>query len=190
MRQPTAGGSPETALEMSYSVAKFASFFCPEKPGRPCVLSSTEGKNLLFYEFDPLRGKGNLLGTIGVDSSTFFGCAISPDGSQLAVADSGHKDRVEILTLSSRTWHEINMAPGWGSAQSVAWAADGKGFFMTTWLPESFDLIHVSLSGKVQLLSNNPHRQWVHRPQSSPDGKHLAFQAQTWDSNVWLLENF
>ena len=74
--------------------------------------------------------------------------------------------------------------------QSVAWAADGKGFFLTTWLPQSFNLVHVTLSGKVQLLLSNAHRQWMTRPRPSPDGKYLAFQAQTFDTNVWLLENF
>jgi Tol biopolymer transport system component len=57
-------------------------------------------------------------------------------------------------------------------------------------LPESFNLIHVALSGKVRLLLSNPQRQWMIRPRPSPDGKYLAFQAQTNDSNVWLLEKF
>ena len=57
-------------------------------------------------------------------------------------------------------------------------------------LPESFDLISVTLSGKVQPLLNNAHKQWMARPMASPDGKHLAFQAQTWDSNVWMIANF
>jgi serine/threonine protein kinase/Tol biopolymer transport system component len=190
MRQPAAGGSPETVLEIPYSEGKLDNFFCPQKPGHPCVLSGMQGKNLLFYAFDPVRGKGDPLGKIEVDTGEYFGWAISPDGSQLAVVDYSHKDRIEILSLSSRAWHEITVEPGWGHNQSVAWAADGKGLFMTTWLPESFNLIHVTPSGKVQLLLKNAHRQWMINPRPSPDGKYLAFQAQTWDSNVWLLENF
>jgi serine/threonine protein kinase len=31
---------------------------------------------------------------------------------------------------------------------------------------------------------------WLINPLPSPDGKHLAFQAETWDSNVWTIENF
>jgi Tol biopolymer transport system component len=75
-------------------------------------------------------------------------------------------------------------------ANLVAWTADGKGLFLTTWLPQSFNLIHVTLSGKVQPVLNNTHRQFMIDPRPSPDGKHLAFQTQTWDSNVWLMENF
>jgi hypothetical protein len=51
-------------------------------------------------------------------------------------------------------------------------------------------LLHVTLAGKVQPLLRNGHRQWMISPLPSPDGKWLAFQAQTYDSNVWLLGNF
>jgi Tol biopolymer transport system component len=196
MRQPVAGGPPETVLELPWSAAAEGDFFCPQEPGNPCVLNDREGKSLRFYTFDPLRGKGEPLGKIEVESYSGEEWAISPDGSQLAVVDfrgdPRHKDRIEILTLSksNRVWHEIAVEPGWGDYQSVAWAADGKGFFLTTWLPASFNLVHVTLSGKVQLLLNNARTQWMTKPRPSPDGKYLAFQAQTWDSNVWLLENF
>jgi len=193
MRQPAAGGPPETVLELPYFDAEASDFFCPRQPGYPCVLSLLEGKNLVFYAFDPVRGKGDPLGKIEFQKTHYyFGWEVSPDGSQLAFVDHSHKDRIEIFTLSNsnRVWHEIAVEPGWGDYQSVAWAADGKGFFLTTWLPASFNLVHVTLSGKVQPLLNNAHRQWMYRPRQSPDGKYLAFQAQTWDSNVWLLENY
>jgi hypothetical protein len=57
-------------------------------------------------------------------------------------------------------------------------------------LPDSFDLLHVTLDRKVNPLVRNRHRQWMANPLPSPDGKYLAFQAQTWDSNVWMLEGF
>ena len=100
-------------LEIPYSEGKLDNFFCPQKPGHPCVLSGMQGKNLLFYAFDPVRGKGDPLGKIEVDTGEYFGWAISPDGSQLAVVDYSHKDRIEILSLSSRAWHEITVEPGW-----------------------------------------------------------------------------
>jgi hypothetical protein len=46
------------------------------------------------------------------------------------------------------------------------------------------------MSGRVQLLLNKAHIQWMHEPLVSPEGKHLAFQVETYESNVWLLENF
>ena len=63
-----------------------------------------------------------------------------------------------------------------------------KGFFVTSYLPDSFNLLHVTPGGKVNPLVRNGHRQWLTSPVPSPDGRHLAFQAQSWDSNVWILE--
>jgi len=95
-----------------------------------------------------------------------------------------------MLTLSDRTWHEIPVQPGSGELQDINWAADGKGFFVTSWLPDSFNLLYVNLAGRVSRLVHNGHRHWMVNPWPSPDGKYLAFQAQSWDSNVWTIENF
>jgi Tol biopolymer transport system component len=188
MRQPATGGPPETVLELPYSDGE--RFSCPRKVGQPCVLGQIEGKNLVFYTLDPVHGKGELLNKIEIDTG-FNDWQVSPDGSQLAVVDDlSHKNRIEVLNLSNKVWREIAVEAGWGDNQTIAWAADGKSFFVTTWLPESWNLVHVTLSGKVQRLLSNPNRQFMFRPLPSPDGKHLAFQAQTFDSNVWLLQNF
>jgi serine/threonine protein kinase/Tol biopolymer transport system component len=190
MRQPAAGGPPEVTLEISEPDGARSDFSCPRKAGNSCVLGQQEGKNLVFYALDPVHGKGDLLNKIEIDNTGFPVWQVSPDGSQLAVAQI-HKNRIEVLNLSDRAWHEITTEPGSGLNQSVAsWAADGRGFFLTTMLPESFNLVHVSLSGKVQRLLSNTHKQWMTSPLPSPDGKRLAFQAQTLDSNVWLLQNF
>ena len=116
---------------------------------------------------------------------------MSPDGSRLALVDSlKYHGRIEVLTLREHAWHEVAVEPAWGLLQTIAWAADGNGFFVTSWLPDSFNLLHVALKGKVQPLVCNAHRQWMINPLPSPDGKYLAFAAQTVDSNVWMLEGF
>jgi len=46
------------------------------------------------------------------------------------------------------------------------------------------------MSGTVQLLARKGKAQLLYQPVPSPDGKYLAFQAHTWDSNVWVTENF
>jgi len=189
MRRPVAGGSPEMVLEQP--AATEWDYRCPLKAGSQCVLSQKEGKDYVFYSLDPVRGKGEQLGKTEVSSIGFIGWNVSPDGSRLALVDS-HKynARIEMLTLRDRAWHEVSGEPGWGEFQSIAWAAEGNGFFVTSWLPDSFNLLYVALTGKVKPLLRNGHRQWMINPLPSPDGKYLAFQSQTWDSNVWMLEGF
>jgi eukaryotic-like serine/threonine-protein kinase len=196
MRQHIGGGPAEQVLEMPSGEGATANLRCPFRPGNPCVLEELGGKdsdNVLFYPLDPIRGKGALLGS--VQNTTInnwpIAWAFSPDGSQIAVVDHSHKGRIEILDLSTRAWHAITVEPGWGEFQSVSWDSGGKGFFLTTVLGgSSFNLIHATLLGKVQPLLKNAQRQWMYQPLPSPDGRYLAFQAQTNDNNVWLLENF
>jgi len=189
MRRPAGGGSAEMVLEEP--AGKRWDYSCPLKSGAACVLEELEGKQEIFYSLDPLRGKGRELGKIEVSGREMVGSALSPDGSRVALVDENkYIGRVELLNLSDGTWHELRVEPEWGILQSIAWAVDGKSFFATVWRPDSFNLVYITPLGKVEPLIRNGHRQWMTYPLPSPDGRHLAFQAQTWDGNVWMLENF
>jgi hypothetical protein len=61
---------------------------------------------------------------------------------------------------------------------------------VTSNLPDGINLLQVTLNGKVVPLLHYNHNQFMVSPLPSPDGKYLAFQAQTWGSNVWMLEGF
>jgi Tol biopolymer transport system component len=188
MRWPTAGGRSETVLEQPPEMDW--DYGCGVKPPSSCILSQNEGSEVVLYTLDPMRGKGPPLGKI--ERPTWTNGAvwrISPDGSRLAFPTNNR--RIRMLSLKDRTWtDEISLGPGCPIPQSVAWAADGKGLFVTCLSPDSFDLIYVSLTGAVSGLLHNGHRQWLIDPMSSPDGKYLAFRAQTWDNNIWVMENF
>ncbi len=191
MRQATGGGSPATVLD-AFDYGGTDNFWCSSNPkaSSPCVLGLIEGKDLVFYGLDPVGGKGPQLGKIEVVGK-YMGWRVSPDGSRLAVVDRDkYGARIETLSLADGSWHEISLEPGSGNLQSIAWAADGKSFFVTSWTPDSYNLLHVTSAGKVQLLLHNGRSQWLHNPLPSPNGKYLAFSAQTWDSNVWMIDNF
>ena len=74
--------------------------------------------------------------------------------------------------------------------QSVGWSADGTSLFVTVYTPKSFVLGQVDLAGHARVLLDKGPDQWLTQPVASPDGRYLTFSAQTWDSNVWLLEKF
>ena len=190
MRRPAAGGPAQTVLEEPPGLQW--SHVCGIKPGSPCVLSQLEGTDMVFYLLDPLSGRGPKLGRFPhrVDFTGNTGWGLSPDGSRIAyVTEHG---QVEIMSLNDRSWHEISLGPHWQQLQAVAWAADGKSLFVTCWKPDGSDLIQATLDGKVTLLWHNGHSQWqwAAKPLPSPDGKYLAFQSKSFDSNVWMLENF
>ncbi len=181
MRLPVAGGPPQQVLELP-AAASFE-YRCPLKSGS-CVLSQKQGRELLFYELDPIRGRASrMLGKTDRWAPRMLSWAwdVSPDGSRLAVVSSGNN----ILTLANGAWHEIPVAARWDT-DYIAWTADGAGFFVTS---STFDLLHVTTGGKVSVLSHNDRAQWPAWPVPSPDGKYLAFQAQTYDFNAWMMVN-
>ena len=55
---------------------------------------------------------------------------------------------------------------------------------------DSTPVAPLHVNPKVHPLLSNAQTQWMSQPRPSPDGKYLAFQGQSFDSNVWLLENF
>ena len=191
MRRPPAGGSPERVLEEPAGMSW--EYRCPLQPGSQCVLGQHEGKDRVFYSLDPVRGKGEQLGKIEVDPNIFAGWNVSSDGSRLALVGGGekHKGRIELLNLRDGVWYSVSVERKWGDLQSIAWAPDGNGYFAASWwLPDSFNLLRVTLNGKAKPLLSNANRQWMTGPLPSPDGKYLAFEGHTSDSNVWMLEGF
>ena len=191
MRLPAAGGSPELIFEDPTRLIEDPTgsmdFNCPLKPGSPCAFRQTEGNQRVFYSFDPVRGKGGRIGQIEYMGGA-FDWDISPDGSRLAVVDN--RDRVELLTLSDRTWREIPADPAGGQFTSINWAPDGNGFFVVSWWPDSNNLLHITNAGKVERLLSRGSEHQLNGPLPSPDGKYLGFGARREDSNVWMTESF
>lgn len=204
MRKPASGGPAEKVLEAP--AAELDSFSCMYNPKAisPCVMAMMEGEDLVFYSLDPIKGKGRQLGKIDVLGFPWMrGWDLSPDGSRVAVV-SAHKygALVKVLSLSDGTWQEIQAEPADHTSSAtnrektgfcqIAWAADGKSFFVTAKTGDSFNLLHVSNDGKTQplLVTESFQNQFLSGLVPSPDGKYLAFSAQIWDGNVWTIDNF
>jgi Tol biopolymer transport system component len=188
LRLRLTGGSPELVYQPSRS--ELFDYACPAKTGG-CVLCKEEGQNLVFYSLDPVKGKQSRLGMIILGTPRAYNWHVSPDGSHVALVDEYNlKGRILILTLSSGSWRELPIDAKWGALQSVAWAADGKALFATSIQLDSFNLLHVTTAGRVQILIRKGTSQLLYQPSPSPDGKYLAFKAHTWDSNVWVAERF
>jgi len=145
---------------------------------------------LVFYSLDPVQGKGAARGRVEVDPGR-FAWSISPDGRRIAVVGvKAFPHTIRIVSLFGGSPEDIVLKQDLGALWSVAWASDGRGFFATTWLPDAYTLIHVDPSGAASILLRNARDQWLFTPVPSPDGLHLAFGEQSWESNVWMLEDF
>ena len=187
MRRRPDGGLSEPLLEEPSGVQW--DYACGIESRFSCVLSRVEGSDYIFYALDPLKGKGARLGTIKQShAGEPEGWALSPDSSRIAsVRDDG---RIQLLSIPDRTWSEIKVDQQWKRLIAIAWAPDGKSFFAVRWLANTYDLLHVSLSGRVTPLLHKGRWEYVHGLFPSPDGKYLAFEGGSWDGNLWIFENF
>ena len=102
MRKPTAGGAPGKVLRVTAA----DDFHCAWKPAATsaCILShvldQAEGRQIVFYALDPVRGKGNQLAKLPFSPSQLHNrWGLSPDASHLALLNQD-KQGVRILVIA------------------------------------------------------------------------------------------
>jgi len=192
MRLPVSGGVAEQVLEAPGSEG-FA-WECPSHAGECIVSRSGAGKGeRAFYTLDPARGLGRQIGQIHCCSGPFmsWGWSVSPDGSRLALVDAGvYPGKIQILTVAKSAWNSLAVEQAMGTLTGIGWDADGTGFFGTSKSGRDWNVVHISAAGKVRLLWSAGPNSFAVEPIVSPDGKYLAFDGFTTDSNVWLVQNF
>jgi DNA-binding winged helix-turn-helix (wHTH) protein/dipeptidyl aminopeptidase/acylaminoacyl peptidase len=161
--------------------------------GRPdiCVLARLKSKVLTFYRFDHATGQGGEIGHMEFDSTSSPSFDLSPDGSEIAALDpKGAGNRIRRIPLSGGNYSEVEV-PGRKNLEVLFWAADGKGWFVSSVTPTSGEyLLHVNSSGESQVLFEQPQDGRDTWGVPSHDGKHLALLRWTNASNVWMIDNF
>jgi Tol biopolymer transport system component len=192
MRVPVAGGPPELVLEKTYIYG----ITCPQAPGASCILiehgEEYRDHTLSFYALDPLKGLGR---KIGEDLTMLKpSWSLSPDGTRIAFADtpdeSGSSESSKIRTMNVADGRTQEMrVDGLRHLADLNWSADGKGLFVVD-NPSGWRVIYVDLEGHMNVLYQSESNAKLNAPLQSPDGRYLAFEAMTIESNAWLLENF
>jgi serine/threonine protein kinase/Tol biopolymer transport system component len=186
VRLPVLGGSPQTVLETPNDQAN--AFDCPTSATAKCVLSRSENGRLDFYQLDPLLGMGKKVGE--VDSSHLSHWAVSPDGSLIAVTNALLFPHQLLLRNLTESTQRVVPLSEW-DVRDVAWTSDSR-FVLGRGLnsqPNEY-IVKIALDGKTQVIFDWGKDNVVSTPRPSPDGRHLYFTQNMWESNVWLLENF
>ncbi len=187
MRVPIAGGPSELVLEGVGPVQ----MDCGSPSAGRCVVSEQLGKEFVFSELDPLRGRGRELRRFETASPDFSNWALSPDARQIALVD--FRNRVLLFDLAGGPPRDLSL-PGWTAFEFVTWAADGRGVFATGFSVQgprltNTAILHLDLQGHAQVLRHELN-EWHVMPVASPDGKRLAFATMKLESNAWMIEKF
>jgi serine/threonine protein kinase len=184
-RAPVQGGPSELILEGP----DILNFQCSRAPANVCVLDRSEPKFFVFAVFDPVKGTQREVAKLEQKAES-WNWGLSPDGTMIAAVVSGGTDRqIQLISLTGQAPRTITLKD-WDNLLSLDWAADGKGFFISSNRAGHLStLLYVDLAG-------NAHSLWqVKTYQStwaipSHDGKYVAISAPTTECNVWMVENF
>jgi Tol biopolymer transport system component/DNA-binding winged helix-turn-helix (wHTH) protein len=190
LRIPLTGGPPELVMEGR----GFTNLQCARLPSTLCLYSQVDEKRLVFFSFDPLRGKGQEIAHVNDDLPYAYNWSLSPEGSTLAIAkasklDLSVKPDIRLLSLTDHTERTIRLKV-WPRVSTIDWAADGK----TLWISTSTNtgtsaLLNVDLQGRARPVWEQTKME-VGWAIPSPDGRYLALWQASGDSNVWMIENF
>jgi serine/threonine protein kinase/Tol biopolymer transport system component len=197
-RAPISGGPAELVL----TAATYGSPRCARAPATLCVIAqqTADFKQLVFTAFDPFKGWGSELTRFdtGPTYSGPYGWDLSPDGTYIAILRYSAA-KIHVLALDGQPPREIALQ-GWSNLQSVNWAADSKGLFVSAVTQAGSALLHVGLRGDARvLLRQTGSFAWLNELESvasaeavvpSPDGRHLAIYDSKLSANMWMMENF
>ncbi len=187
-RVRSGGGTPEEIAE--FPVDETTLLSCPSRAGSVCVLSDWRANQVVFYEFDPLNGKGKELARTALDEPRNLSLSVSPSGGRAIISSRDMlKGQLRLVDFRDGSARSIPLPKGW-EIWSVSWNQDETAALISLWGFEA-GMAAVTLDGKATLLIAGKSRsEFYYSPICSPDGRHLAYGKQGWNANVWLLENF
>jgi Tol biopolymer transport system component len=188
MRVPMKGGTPEP-LPGTENVVDFR---CGQQPGSRCVLRSTENDQFVFYELDPLRGRGRELARTAWSPTELADWDISPDGRFVALPN--HDPQTAIIRLisldatRSDTAERVVTISGMKNLNGLYWATNGEGWYAVEKTPLGLVMFYVDTDGAHSWeLLRSALVLWA---VPSPDGRKIAFPQDTPWNNVYLVKGF
>ncbi len=183
MRVPMDGGTPEP-LPKTGNVEEFR---CGRQPGSRCVVRSTEGDQFVFYELDPLRGKGRELARTGWSSSLTGDWELSPDGLFIAIPNHDPQNaKIRVISLDATEpdgAERVVTLDGMRNLMGVVWGISGQEWYVVERTPLEVVLFDVDSDGHSWELLKSQSLLWA---VPSPDGRRIAFPEDTTSSNVWV----
>jgi serine/threonine protein kinase/Tol biopolymer transport system component len=187
VRVPAAGGPTQVIL----TGGVWPGISCAAS-GDPCLIGerSLEDATYAFWRFDPEAGRGEEALRID-DHPPFSNWDLSPDGSRVVVGNNDDRLRVFDLATGGET---VLTHPGLSYGEFPAWSSDGNGVFVdggyATRGRLRKGLLYLSLADGEAHVLRDVWDEWDTYALPSPDGKRLAFAANTYDANAWLIEDF
>jgi Tol biopolymer transport system component len=187
MRVPISGGPAQPVL----TAHGWNLHNCARAPASLCLVGerTEDQKQLVFTAFDPVKGRGREVARIETKPGPGYPWDLSPDGSKIVMSFPAGENRIRLLPVAGGEPHDLVVREWSRFISGADWAADGRGFYVSSRSPARATLLYIDLNGHARAMweQKGSFTTWA-RP--SPDGRHLAILGDTVDSNVWMIENF
>ena len=141
----------------------------------------------IFYELDPIRGKGRELARTRWTPNVTEDWDVSPNGAQVAIPNhDAHEAHIRLVNLqpgAAQTDERDVILPGLADLSGVVWSASGHGWFVSVNMTVGKRILYVYPDGRFRPLGDIP--GWA---VPSPDGHRIAFVNTIVATNAWLIE--
>ena len=177
MRAPIEGGGKPELIPTGGPVQDFSCLYRAKR----CVMREIQEDQAVFFDLDPLRGKGRELTRAQVSSWLMGDWSLSPDGTMVVMTDPTTKPAgLRVLYLERPPLEKLIPVEGTAPMGMPMWTADGNGWFIPT---QGNYLKRIGWDGRGRLVARIP--GWA---VPSWDGKRIAYLDERRDYNVWLLD--
>ena len=184
MRVPLNGGRAEQVLKADGSL----DFQCSRAPARRCVIVKRQGSDVLvFDEFDPDTFVTREL--VRTTVNVVVNCAISQDGSQVAIASSENgRAVVRFLPLDGSRARDVIVKNG-DQIKSLDWGADGRSLVAAGAASNGDSVVlDIDLDGNAREILRADKSAVINRAFPSPDGRYVAIRQTIGENNVSMVE--
>jgi hypothetical protein len=172
-------------------------FDCALPGGKRCVLRTTENQEYVFYDLDPILGRGRELARVPWSPELMGDWSLSADGTEVAIPNHDINDRfIRVVPLDSpgKFGKIVHLKGGAGMISGVHYSADGNGWFVVLRHGDEFfrtspwlkvDLVYVDRQGSITPLREIPITGWG---VAAAGGKRIGFPDGTITGNAIIFE--
>ena len=196
MRAPISGGPPQKILtRVMYGTPRCAA----GTPGLCAIAEpAPDRKRIVFTAVDPVAGIGAELKVMDIDPKADYQWDLSPDGRRIAVVKmtglyagtEASEGPIRILSSDRHQPFELVAKGRKNQWQSLDWAADGNGLYVSADATGGSVLLYLDLNGNTYEVWKHPSPERGTRGIPSRDGGRIALLGKNQDSNVWMMEKF
>ena len=141
---------------------------------------------MFWRELDPFKGIGRELLRIDVDPGAEYRWALSPNGREVALAQTATAI-VRLLSFDGRPAQSL-IVPSTSRTGYISWLADGSGVIVPGFDASSASLLALDRGGSARRIWQQPGAIDISGI-AAPDGGRIAVWIRTRGGTLWLAEN-